>query len=107
MTWTLGFEKTPTTLKFAVQFNAVTYEILMTKSSDKQKAVRQDKGSKNHRTEFQPKDVKAHAPPNDADNNRITALETKMAAIERRQDGMEVKLQSGFDNIQDQLRQVL
>ena len=107
VTWTLGFEKTPSTLKFAVQFNEVTYEILMTKSSDKQKTVRQDKGSKNHRTAFQPKDPKAHAPSDDAENSRITALETKMAAIERRQDGMEVRLQSGFDNIQDQLRQVL
>ena len=107
VTWTLGFEKTPSTLKFTVQFNAITYEILMTKSNDKQKTVKQDKTARHQKPVNQNRETKQQISTNEGESNRITALETKMAAIERRQDGMEVKLQSGFDNIQDQLRQVL
>ena len=79
----------------------------MTKSNDKQKTVKQDKTARHQKPVNQNRETKQQISTNEGDSNRITALETKMAAIERRQDGMEVKLQSGFDNIQDQLRQVL
>ena len=102
-----GFAVEPKVTKFSVSFNGVTYEILLTKPADKGKPSKGPKSiskgaSKGGRV---PKDTPPQ--PSDETNDRRTNLETKFAAMERRQDNLEVKLQHGFDGVQDQLRQVL
>ncbi len=107
--WTLGFQSTPTTLKFTAQFNGIIHEILLTKVEEMPMNKKQ---GKSNTKPFLPKpfngnnDSTPAAQSTDSDE-RLTSLETKVAAMERRQDGMEHKLQTGFDGIQDQLRQVL
>ena len=109
-TWTLGFDGIPTTVKFTAQFNGIIHEILLTKIEEDHPPKKSGKGnnprSQPTRNGKGGADSRAPVPSNQADE-RITSLETKMAAMERRQDGMEHKLQTGFDGIQDQLRQVL
>ena len=107
--WTLGFQTIPTTLKFTAQFNGVIHEILLTKVDDV--PLNKKQGKSIPKPSF-PKPSSGSNDPvvvsqSNASDERLTSLETKVAAIERRQDGMEQKLQTGFDGIQDQLRQVL
>lgn len=108
-TWTLGFEKPPDTLKFTASFNGVVCEILLTKSG-LSKAKIGGKQSNPKKTFGNSKPESLKKPANtfqDESSSRISALETKFAAMERRQDGLEQRLQTNFDGIQDQLRQVL
>ena len=107
VTWTLGFSAEPKVNKFSASFNGTTYEILLTKPVEKSKQTKgskavskgSSKGSKGH---------KEHPiQHSDETSDRLTNLETKFAAMERRQDTLETKLQSGFEGVQDQLRQVL
>ena len=107
--WTLGFQTIPTTLNFTAQFNGVIHEILLTKVEDV--PLNKKQGKSIPKPSF-PKPSSGSNDPvvvsqSNASDERLTSLETKVAAIERRQDGMEQKLQTGFDGIQDQLRQVL
>ncbi len=108
-TWTLGFDSIPTILKFTAQFNGTIHEILLTKVEEHQSTKKQTgsfnkfQSSKPARNQNELKAVPLSSPADE----RLTSLETKVAAMERRQDGMEHKLQTGFDGIQDQLRQVL
>ena len=107
VTWTLGFATEPKVTKFSVSFNGITYEILMTKPSEKNKTTKgvksfakgSSKGAKGSKEIVQQLPEEA--------NDRLTNLETKFAAMERRQDSLETKLQHGFEGVQDQLRQVL
>ena len=107
VTWSLGFAVEPKTTKFSVSFNGTTYEILLTKPSEKNKIVKgSKKGAKGTSKGVQSqKEIPTQVPDETAD--RLTNLETKFAAMERRQDTLENKLQSGFEGVQDQLRQVL
>ena len=107
VTWTLGFAVEPKCTKFSVSFNGTTYEILLTRPVEKVKPIRGykqpskgiSKGAK------PPKESPIQIP--DETSDRLTNLETKFAAMERRQDPLETKLQNGFEGVQDQLRQVL
>lgn len=107
VTWSLGFAVEPKTTKFSVSFNGTTYEILLTKPSEKNKIVKgSKKGAKGTSKGVQSqKEIPTQVSDETAD--RLTNLETKFAAMERRQDTLENKLQSGFEGVQDQLRQVL
>ena len=107
VTWTLGFAVEPKITKFSVSFNGTTYEILLTKPVEKSKQSKgfkqSSKGiSKGGRPQKEPS---IQVP--DETNDRLLNLETKFAAMERRQDSLETKLQNGFEGVQDQLRQVL
>ena len=48
------------------------------------------------------------APVHDDDTaDRLGALESKVANMEKRQDALETRISTGFDSVSDQLRQVL
>lgn len=103
-TWTLGFDTVPSKLKFTAQFNGHIHEILMTKVDDEYPNRRQGKGNPSRlqgpKSSKGPIDQKT-VPVSNGSDERLTSLETKVAAMERRQDGMEQKLQTGFDGIQN------
>ena len=107
VTWTVGFSVEPKTNKFSVSFNGTTYEILLTKPTERNKTSKGGKAvNKGASKGFKgQKEHVVHQP--DETTDRLTNLETKFAAMERRQDSLESKLQSGFEGVQDQLRQVL
>ncbi len=107
VTWTLGFAVEPKVTKFSVSFNGTTYEILLTKPSDKNKAIKGTKGTSKGASKSAKGFKEAPIQIPDEANDRLTNLETKFAAMERRQDSLETKLQHGFEGVQDQLRQVL
>ncbi len=106
VTWTLGFAVEPKVTRFSVSFNGITYEILLTKPSEKNKFTKGFKSSSKGNSKGS-KTTKEPLQAQDDTTDRITNLETKFAAMERRQDSFETKLQHGFEGVQDQLRQVL
>lgn len=108
-TWTLGFEKPPSTLKFTASFNNEVCEILLTKTGTPLKKIvgKQPTAKKNFNHAKADSSKSASGDSKDENASRITALETRFSAMERRQDGMEERLQTNFDGIQNQLRQLL
>ena len=108
-TWTLGFEKPPSTLKFTASFNNEVCEILLTKTGTPLKKIvgKQPNAKKNFNHVKADSSKSAVGDSKDENASRITALETRFSAMERRQDGMEERLQTNFDGIQNQLRQLL
>lgn len=105
--WGLAFEDEPSALSFTALFDNEHYEIILTKV-DKQafvpkksldgkgKAKGQSKGSKSS-NQGAPEEL----------TGRVTALEARFGTLEKRTDNIESKLSSGFDSVQNQLRQVL
>eukprot|EP00434_Breviolum_minutum_P031883 symbB.v1.2.028198.t1/scaffold2966.1/size66338/3 len=108
-TWTLGFEKPPSTLKCTASFNNEVCEILLTKTGTPLKKIvgKQPNAKKNFNHVKADSSKSAVGDSKDENASRITALETPFSAMERRQDGMEERLQTNFDGIQNQLRQLL
>ena len=110
-TWTLAFDSAPKIDKFMVQLNDKTYEIILTipsekaPSNPKAKNTKSPKGIGKGRAE--PKGDIAPTSNEDANAERITSLEAKFSAMERRQDSLEGKINDGFSSVNDQLRQVL
>lgn len=108
--WTLAFDSAPKIDKFMIQINTKTYEIILTEpnekitNNNKVKRNQQSKGSgKEKSTEIAQIPVQIGNP----DSRRITSLEAKFSAMERRQDSLESKINDGFSSVNDQLRQVL
>ena len=101
-TWTLGFQVLPSVRSFTAMFNATTYEILL---SEIQPSGMRPKFAKS----VKPQENKpVYQPAQSSDvTHRLTTLESKMSAVERRQDNIENKLDNGFGELQDQLRRVL
>lgn len=104
--WGLGFEEEPSTLAFTALFDGEHYEIILAKVDKNvqevlpnERRVAKGKG--------QGKGQKGPAPVDDELKGRVTALEARFGTLEKRQDGSESKLQTGFDSVQSQLRQVL
>eukprot|EP00438_Fugacium_kawagutii_P013555 Skav201863 [mRNA] locus=scaffold3490:169753:173460:- [translate_table: standard] len=99
--WTLMFASEPSCTKFTATFNDETVEVLLLPT-----------GSQIKPSQPRSKPKKGAAPPasqphDEATTDRITALESRFSVLERRQDTIENRVQSGFDAVQDQLRQVL
>jgi len=92
-----------------VQIDAKTYEIILTIPNEKpQVAPKAKKIAKGSRKGANVVTENESNHPNDDQNaQRITALEAKFCAMERRQDNLEGKINDGFNSVNDQLRQVL
>ncbi len=110
-TWTLAFDSTPKIDKFMVQINGNTFEIILTVPTEKPSSTPKVKTNKTAKgTGKGKKDVLPEpnfTPQDDATSQRITSLEAKFSAMERRQDSLEGKINDGFSSVNDQLRQVL
>lgn len=112
--WSLLFSEAPAIQKFSVTFDGTTYEILLMKSdpqqlqpSRKQKSIgNPDKpiGKGNGKGAS-----KAVAPSveNEANSDRLTSLESKMALMDKRQTSLENRVDSQFQEVNNQLRQIL
>ena len=110
-TWTLGFASAPTTKTFLAQFNDHTYEILITEPSESI-AIKAKPGKGKGKGKPFKNVVNTQAPahqdtPDLVLTDRVACLEAKFGSLERRQDQLEHRITTGFDGVQDQLRQVL
>ena len=109
--WTLAFDATPKIDKFMVQINEKTFEIILTMPNEKMPSNTKAKNGKTPKGSGKgKKDTTQETltlPSDDPNSQRITSLEAKFAAMERRQDSLEGKINDGFMSVNDQLRQVL
>ena len=110
-TWSLGFAEAPEIKSFLAQFNEQTYEILITEPSDpsaiKAKNAKGKGKGKTQLTSQKPVNNNLQEPVDQVLTDRVACLEAKFGSLERRQDQLEHRITTGFDGVQDQLRQVL
>lgn len=107
--WQLAFEEDPKVMKFVVKFNSQSHEILLTQPGT---SVAQKQGKKQpigksvpqHRASQQ---LANQAVTEDPVAERVSILEAKFQTFEKRQEKVERQLETGFDSLQSQLRQVL
>ena len=104
--WSLAFDSLPQLLKFTAKFNDEVCEILLTQNKQpKLKAQRTfNKQVPYSKTSQLPQNA---SPADDDTIDRLGALESKVANMEKRQDALETRISTGFDSVSDQLRQVL
>lgn len=110
--WSLGFDRRPAKLTFVANFNGTDCEILLaepTQNSNPEPKPKKGSGKAAGKGSSVP--VRTSKQENiqqqDANSQRLTTLEGKFAQMERRQDNLESRISSGFDSVNDQLRQVL
>ena len=110
--WSLGFDRRPKNLTFVAKFNDVDCEILLAEPS--QKNIPDSKPKRSTGKAFGKGSSEPSRPPkqenihqSDANSQRLTTLESKFAQMERRQDNLEGRISTGFETVNDQLRQVL
>ena len=104
--WSLAFDSPPQLLKFTAKFNDEVCEILLTQSKQpKLKATRTFNKQPSSRAN-QPAPILIPQ-VDDETADRLGALESKVANMEKRQDALETRISTGFDSVSDQLRQVL
>ncbi len=110
-TWSLGFAEAPEIQSFLAQFNEQTYEILITEPLDpsviKAKSVKGKGKGKIQQPSQKPTNGNQQDPVDQILTDRVACLEAKFGSLERRQDQLEHRITTGFDGVQDQLRQVL
>ena len=114
-TWTLTFQEPPKKTRFLINFNGSTHEILITEpsqiskdqsSNKKGKGKAKGKGNGNGDKTTSQSSRPSHI-DDDSTNQRLSVLEAKFCTMERRQDGMEAKINEGFSGVNNQLRQIL
>ncbi len=113
-TWTLTFQDPPKKTRFLINFNGKAHEILITEPNEHPKEQLFQKKGKG-KTKGKGKGYGEKSIPNfpkqskedDPTNQRLSVLEAKFCTMERRQDGLEAKINEGFAGVNDQLRQVL
>ena len=108
--WQLSFQDEPKCNKFVVKFNTELHEILLANPGTQINPRQQKKQDKNEKpsSKSQPSSSSAQiVAANEDVADRVTILEAKFQTFEKRQEKVEAQLQSGFDNIHNQLRQVL
>ena len=108
--WQLSFQDEPDCGKFVVKFNTELHEILLADPGTQINPKQQRKQDKSEKTvvKSQPSNVNSQSTvANDDVADRVSILEAKFQTFEKRQEKVEAQLQSGFDNIHSQLRQVL
>ena len=108
--WQLAFSEDPQVTKFVVKFNAQLYEILLTQpgtstapKQGKKQAPTKASSSNGRGAPSQP----VQTVQDDAVAERVSILEAKFQTFEKRQEKVERQLETGFDSLQNQLRQVL
>ena len=89
------------------QFNDKVYEILLTVPGTKKITKASSGPTKTRKPAAIKEQEVVNLNQNDQINDRVSMLEAKFGNLERRQDVVENKLTSGFDQVQDQLRQIL
>ena len=104
--WTLAFDKEPLQSTFVAQFNDQLYEILLTPPGFRKQSKIQNGAGKPKKPNA-PKEPEPVQAENEQFNDRVSMLEAKFTNLERRQDLVEQKVSNGFDQVQDQLRQIL
>ena len=114
LTWVLGFQDEPKVCQFVVEVGGIHHEILLTqqeknvptkKTIQKQKIQKQ--ASKNNAA-WKPETIQVRQSPGDnATENRLQALEGKVAGLETQQTNLSNKVDRHYDDISDQLRKVL
>ena len=114
--WTLAFDTRPTTLKFSVDINGSTYEILLTdpqmpsfKNGGRAQPV---KAPKQHVKSSptppdEPVPVYPAAVVKHPESERIDRLEARMNQLDTRQSRLETQLNSRFDEVGAQLQKIL
>ena len=116
--WIVAFESKPTTVKFALQINGNTYEILLVEESAfplaKPLQRQQNATKKNRISEVAGPSPKISQPSvhfvptsSSAESQRIDRLEQRFEALESRQGRMEQKFDERFSDISSSLRQLL
>ena len=105
--WSLAFDTLPQLLKFTAKFNDEVCEILLTQSKQPKTKAPRVFGKQAPAPRVSQQSVSV-APVHDDDTaDRLGALESKVANMEKRQDALETRISTGFDSVSDQLRQVL
>eukprot|EP00438_Fugacium_kawagutii_P032702 Skav204476 [mRNA] locus=scaffold5533:125515:129162:- [translate_table: standard] len=107
--WSLAFESEPKELSFAASFDSKIYEIILRRDDGQMqpRAKRVNIAAKGKGKSKTTKESDAAPALVEALDSRVTAMEQKFGVLERRTDNIESKLQTGFEQVQDQLRQVL
>lgn len=106
--WAPCFHQHPQNEKFTAAFNQVVFEILLSPASKVYQVPKKENSGKTRSDRKVASSEKATSSESKAEaDNRITVLEARMSSVEQRQDGLESKLDDGFNAIQSQLRQVL
>lgn len=105
--WTLAFEKEPSETTFVAQFNDRVYEILLTVPGAKKSFKPNGGSAKSKKAIFEKQFEEPAIKTDDQIHDRVSMLEAKFTNLERRQDVVENKVTTGFDQVQDQLRQIL
>ena len=108
--WQLAFAEDPKVTKFVVKFNSQLHEILLTQPGSvnplKQGKKQNPKKSASSHSHTAPQQPVPHV-QDDAVAERVSILEAKFQTFEKRQETVERQLESGFESLQSQLRQVL
>lgn len=118
--WILGFSSVPTVLRFTLDINTSTHEILLVEEDKSLKPrssgrppVRQqgkfnDHAGVSHASKSEPQPPRAQTVAvSSHDAHRIQALEARFDKLESRQTRMEEKVDSRFSEISSSLRQLL
>eukprot|EP00438_Fugacium_kawagutii_P022415 Skav201705 [mRNA] locus=scaffold2750:50465:54844:+ [translate_table: standard] len=107
--WTLGFAQKPEVDKFSAAFNQVPVEIVLSPATAEVPSTKKGKPKRVQNNQAAPttKQPKEEIAASSKDDSRLTTLEAKVAHIEKKQESMESKMDSGFEGIQSQLRQLL
>ena len=106
--WQLAFAENPDVHRFVIKCNGELHEILLSKpNSAPAKHVKKQpsKPIANSSSSATPPTVQVVQ--DDSVSERVSILEAKFQTFEKRQENVERQLESGFENMQSQLRQVL
>ena len=119
LTWIVGFQQEPKTLQFVLAIGDESCEILLTKQDNqkpKPNKIMKDKKSNPKKKDgstqplpvvFNPITTASGGTKNVDTENRLNALENKVAGLETSHNNLATKVDGRFDDISDQLRQVL
>ena len=111
--WLLAFQEPPKVFRFVVKFNSDIHEILLTEESAKQplryakKESHKGSGQGSALQSSSPAQSSVAQPIDDGLGDRVSILEAKFQSFEKRQENVEQQLSTGFESLQNQLRQVL
>lgn len=109
VTWTVGFATRPSVVRFTASFNSETHEILLTDPvqnvAQGSKGTRSNKGRGKGAKSNPSNTVEQN--PSIVEHERVSKLEARVDTMEKKQHQIENRINDGFSNVQDQLRQLL
>ena len=110
LTWVLGFQEEPKTCQFVVEVGGIPHEILLTRQENNKpkktlkKQSAQQKGPR-AKNSWKPETIQfRQAPADHSTENRLQALEGKVAGLETQQVNLSNKVDRHYDDISDQLK---